>query len=267
MNNDVLNQPAPQISSDEAAQIVLQVYGLEGTLKPLVAERDCNFALTTVSGERYVLKFSQAAEDPGVLDLQHQALLHLQDSAPEVPAPRLVHTLEGQTSHTQAMPDGSDSQMRMVSWLSGKIYNEVSHTPSLRHSLGAMTARLDKGLRGFSHPQAVHDLKWRMEQAGDAVELLEHIPDLQQRALAEKVLAEFTTNLAPRLATLRGQIIHNDASDCNVLVDEQNPQRVSGIIDFGDMTYSALINGLAVACAYAMLDSADPLTAATTASK
>ncbi len=262
MSSNVLDQPAPDISLEVAARIAREAFALEGELKPLVAERDCNFALTTLDLQRYVLKFSHSAEDPGVLDLQNQSFLHLQQYAPEVPAPRLVLTVDGQTGYRYRLPGGDACQVRMVSWLQGRIYNEVAHSPALRHSLGAMTARLDKGLRGFAHSYGLHDLKWRMEQAPEALELLRYIPDAQQRALAQKVLEDFSTRLAPRLGALRGQIIHNDASDCNVLVAEEDPECVCGIIDFGDMTHSALINGLAVACAYAMLESADPLAAA-----
>jgi len=262
MSSKLLDHPAPVIDLEAASSVARQVFGLEGSLEALVAERDCNFALRAPDGQRYVLKFSHVDEDPGVLDLQNQALLHLQRHAPGVPAPRLVPTVEGQPTHLYQMPGGGQCRVRLVTWLKGRIYNAVSHSPALRRSLGAMTARLDAGLRGFAHGHGVQNLKWRMEQAGEALDLLPYLAVKQQRALAEKVLLDFRDRLAPELAALRGQIIHNDASDCNVLVAEDDPDRVCGIIDFGDMTHSALINGLAVACAYAMLDCADPLEAA-----
>ncbi len=37
---------------------------------------------------------------------------------------------------------------------------------------------------------------------------------------------------------------------------------VSGLIDLGDMVYSALVNNVAIACTYAMLNTEDPLQAA-----
>ena len=39
-------------------------------------------------------------------------------------------------------------------------------------------------------------------------------------------------------------------------------QEVTGVIDFGDMVYTQTVNEVAIACAYAMLDKADPLAAA-----
>ncbi len=261
MSDDVLDRPAPAIGLEEATRVALDLFGLDGQLTPLVAERDCNFKLNA-GNDTYILKFSHSAEKPEVLDLQTQALLHLQAYAPEVPAPRLILTQQGMTSGTHTCVDGTQCQVRLVSWLPGNLYNGVTHTAPLRQSLGEMTARVDAGLRGFSHRHGVQNLQWRMEQAGEALSLLEHITDLPQRNLAENILQHFVENVAPKLGGLRHQVIHNDASDCNVLVSEENPQQVCAIIDFGDMTYSALINGLAIACAYAMLDNPDPLNAA-----
>ena len=58
------------------------------------------------------------------------------------------------------------------------------------------------------------------------------------------------------LPTLRKQIIHNDANEWNTLtLDNQ----ISGIIDFGDVCYSQLINELAIALAYSLLGKKDPI--------
>ncbi|HTI65886.1 MAG TPA: aminotransferase class III-fold pyridoxal phosphate-dependent enzyme, partial [Gemmatimonadaceae bacterium] len=59
-------------------------------------------------------------------------------------------------------------------------------------------------------------------------------------------------------------IVHGDMNDYNVLVGdgddlESRGQRVTGIVDFGDMVYSYRTADLAIAMAYAMLDATDPL--------
>jgi Ser/Thr protein kinase RdoA (MazF antagonist) len=72
--------------------------------------------------------------------------------------------------------------------------------------------------------------------------------------------ARFT--VAPRLATLRATVIHNDANDWNVLVDSADQDRISGLIDFGDALHAPLIAEIAIASAYAGLDQADPIGAA-----
>jgi Ser/Thr protein kinase RdoA (MazF antagonist) len=72
---------------------------------------------------------------------------------------------------------------------------------------------------------------------------------------------------APLLASLPRSAIHNDLNDHNVLIGgngdvERLGQRVTGIVDFGDMVYSYRVGDLAIAIAYAMLGARDPLTVA-----
>src|SRR5690606_3549141 len=63
------------------------------------------------------------------------------------------------------------------------------------------------------------------------------------------------------LPRLRSAVIHNDANDWNVLVAEEDHDRIAGLIDFGDALYAPLIAEVAIAAAYAGLDHADPIGA------
>ena len=62
------------------------------------------------------------------------------------------------------------------------------------------------------------------------------------------------------LQSLRRAVIHGDANDDNLLVDDSG-DRVCGIIDFGDLMNTALIAELSVAAAYATLGKPDPVAA------
>jgi Ser/Thr protein kinase RdoA (MazF antagonist) len=43
----------------------------------------------------------------------------------------------------------------------------------------------------------------------------------------------------PRWPSLRSQVIHGDVTVDNALVDERG--RITGIVDFGDMSHTALV--------------------------
>ena len=75
-----------------------------------------------------------------------------------------------------------------------------------------------------------------------------------------RVLDRFETRVAPVLPGLRAQVIHNDMSLYNVLLDDD--LRVSGIVDFGDMTHAALVCDLAVSVADVLHGRADAIEAA-----
>ena len=67
------------------------------------------------------------------------------------------------------------------------------------------------------------------------------------------------TGTTGSLDHLPHQVIHNDANEYNVLVGPGGA--VTGLIDFGDVVYTARVCGLAIAGAYAMQGCADPARA------
>jgi 4-aminobutyrate aminotransferase-like enzyme len=75
------------------------------------------------------------------------------------------------------------------------------------------------------------------------------VTDRQQRADTAEVLDRFAHHVAPALAALPAQAVHNDANEHNVLVDGDH---VVGLIDFGDLCRAPRVCGLAVAGAYAI---------------
>ena len=61
--------------------------------------------------------------------------------------------------------------------------------------------------------------------------------DPQRRRQLDRVLDRFMERALPALPALRAQVIHNDITLDNLLLDAGG----SGIIDFGDMTHTALV--------------------------
>ena len=99
---------------------------------------------------------------------------------------------------------------------------------------------------------------WDVRNAASLEELLPHVRDRDLRKLCELRLRRFGNVIAPRLERLRSQVIHNDMNPSNVLVDRADVNRVSGVIDFGDMVYSRLVNDVAIAAAYFCRVEEDP---------
>ena len=70
---------------------------------------------------------------------------------------------------------------------------------------------------------------------------------------------QFNSEYLEILPHLRKQIIHNDGNDYNIIM---NGSTVSGIIDFGDVTHSALVNNIGITLAYCCMGKAEPILAA-----
>ena len=261
-----VNQQSSIFTIEDAERIAFELYSLRAKAEALPGERDSNFYLRTETGHEFVLKIAPANEQWETLDLQNQALEHLsvQDDSPVLP--RVCATPTGDTIDSASDQNGTNHFVRLLTYIPGKLFAQTRpHTPELLHSLGNMLGQLDNALQTFEHPEAERTLKWDLPQALWIRDYLQYIESPARRAIVERFLALFETEVLPALPGLRHSIIHNDANDYNVLVEaatDDGPGQVISVIDFGDMVYTPTICELAIACAYAMLDKADPLAAA-----
>ncbi|KQU66769.1 hypothetical protein ASC75_09120 [Aminobacter sp. DSM 101952] len=256
-----VNHPAPQFSREEAAALAAGHFGVGGVATPLDSERDQNFRLMSAEGD-WIFKIVNASEPRHESEFQAALLDHLARSGADVAVPGLKKTAGGEALAHALASNGGRHALRLVSWLPGLPLAEAARTPTLLENLGRGLGKLDRALQGFIHPGALRSFDWDIRQAGAVRGRLAHIADDADRALLERFLERFDREVAPRLPSLRAQVIHNDANDWNVLVDENDHGRIAGIIDFGDALHSPLIAEVAVACAYSILDVEDPIGAA-----
>jgi Ser/Thr protein kinase RdoA (MazF antagonist) len=236
-------------------------WGISGTLEPLIGERDQNCRVTTQDGRRFVLKVSGLLEDPALVDFQVKALQHIAATDPDVPVPRLFPSLADAVVETLA-PDGADKHaVRLLSYLDGRPLGQFPppNKTTLRH-IGALQGRLCHALATFSHPAASHFMPW------DSLNGLVVSPQLRATpmpaALARRcapVLDRLEHESLDKLRALPAQVIHNDGHSGNVLCDPENPEQITGVIDFGDMTERSLVVDLATSLTSVMEDSSDAL--------
>jgi Ser/Thr protein kinase RdoA (MazF antagonist) len=254
-----LGAPPPELDSDGAERLARSLYGLTATAKPLYAERDRNFRLDIAAGERAILKISNADADPAQVGFQVCALRHINRADPEFPAPRLMPTTDGAHVGNWDDADGCPHLVRLLSWLEGECIAVHEAPQASRRDAGRALARLGRALRDCSAAGAPRDLPWDLGNTANLRPLLSVLADDGLRELARDKLDRFEAEIAPQLATLPRQLIHNDLNPDNLLFSAAPNRRVSGIIDFGDMVEAPLVCDLAVAAAYHLADGDDPL--------
>jgi len=256
----VLTSPPAPVATEWAADLLQRLYGKRGRLKPLTGERDANFLLEPEDGgARCMLKLSHPDEDPLVADFQTQALLHLARTDPGLPVQRLLPDRSGAASVQIEDAEGRTRVARLFSYLEGQPMPQAPRSAAQRSSVARMLARLDLALAGFEHPAGARELPWDIQRADRVRALLVHVADPERRALAESALDGFVQRTKPRLGLLRRQPIHNDFNLYNLLVDPDDPARVAGILDFGDMVHAPLVDDLAVAASYHIDEHGDAL--------
>jgi len=255
----VLDQLPPEFSPDEIRSLARELYGLEGAISALDSERDQNTRVTEPNGQAWVIKVANIAEDQQGLDFQAALLSHAFDMDPHLALPRVRKTSTGELLGRWQGSDGRTHFVRAVSWLDGKPFALGKKSERHFESLGETLGRLTVALQGFAHAGAIRAFDWDLTQGGRSRSRLHFIDDPVRREILTYFLDRFDGGVAARLKGCRAQIIHADANDYNVLVDDAQNGVVTGLIDFGDALHSPLINEVAIAAAYAMLDRDAPI--------
>jgi Ser/Thr protein kinase RdoA (MazF antagonist) len=247
----------PRFTGTEAIAAAARDYGISGCVSALPSERDQNFLITDAAGVKYVLKIANVNDAPDLLDFQNQAMRHVERSPADCRVPRILGSLTGSDiTHIHNARTGTDHCVRVLTWIDGEVLaKSTSRGCVLFESIGAGLARIDAALRDFSHPAMHRILQWDLRRAGMARENAGLLPN-GRRVLVERVFAQWE-----RIdwTVLRHSVIHGDANDYNVIVGDG---RMLGLLDFGDMVYTATVCDLAIALAYTLLGENEPLPVA-----
>lgn len=245
----LLSTPSPHVDAEDAARVARDAYGIGASAQLMPGERDRNFLLRGDSGDKWVLKFYNHADDGPERDFQHGALLHIAQSAPDCPVPRLIPTLDD-TCEFHASVGGHDHVGVLISYIDGANAVGVAPTPRLRHSIGHALAQVADALSSYRHERARRVMLWDHMQVHHLQALVPHLPSTPTAKRVADFVHAFEEETLPRARALPSQIIHNDGTGSNVLLARDNPESVIGIIDFGDMVHAPTINDVAVTSSY-----------------
>ena len=257
---DVLEAEPPEFTGAEAEEIAARNFGFSGRASGLASERDQNFLIENGAGDRAVLKISSAAERTTVIEMEVAAALHAKRVDPDLPV-ALPWPVEGPSQHEPSsavdyLADvdgdaGAQHGVRMYEFMTGESgVDSFTLDHDALWDFGRIAARLGRALRGFFHPAAGRMLLWDVQYAPRLRPLAQQIPDPARRKLVNRVLDGFEERVVPRWPLLRSQVIHGDISLDNTTLDDR--QRVTGILDFGDMSHSALACDISAAWASAV---------------
>ena len=246
----------PRFSLEQARELVSRHYGLEATARELPSYVDQNFHMLDASGAEYVLKIYNSAEDPSFVDAQIAALRHIAGQISVLATPRIIPCLDGAPA-TRA----GEHELCLGSYLPGQPLADLPHpSAGLLRELGRGLGELDARLASFTHPALKRPFRWDLRQASRALEFVGHIEDAAGRESVRERLEQFESEVLPIVDRLPFQSIHNDANDHNALVLESGEARL-GLVDFGDIVWTARVCEPSIAMAYAMSKAESPVQA------
>ncbi|OAS19410.1 phosphotransferase [Methylobacterium platani] len=253
--------PAPRADADRLAGIVEAAFGVAADhVEPLASERDLTARVVARDGSGFIFKLGNAADDPEVLAFENRALQHVRAVDPGLPVPVVVAAPCGRTEVAIAL-DGHNHVGRLQTFLPGFPAHRARRSAAQSRAFGQGLARLSRALRDFRHPAEARPIIWDMKRAGELEARTVHIDDPEKRRLARDAIRRFA-EIAARGDRLRQQVVHNDFHFHNVLLDPEDHDAVSGIIDFGDIVRTPLVYDIAIALSFQMREGEEPLSCA-----
>ncbi|XP_015728041.1 hydroxylysine kinase [Coturnix japonica] len=270
----------PAFGEEEVAELVDKVFGLKAVwVRPLPSYDDQNFHVKVSSGgeaegaEEYVLKItnSEDSRQPALIEAQTRAMMFLSSHGFPSATPRL--TKDGSIMSLQAGGSGPGNQkymVRLLTYLPGTPVAKIAAPTQLLYDIGQLAARLDKALtEKFHHPSvaSLHRAQfiWNLANVPLLDQYVGALGQNQHRAVVEWVIQQFREEVTPKISSFRACINHGDLNDHNILVVPCSPHgatpryRVSGVLDFSDMSYGCYVFELAIAIMYMMIESSEPL--------
>ncbi|RXJ50466.1 aminotransferase class III-fold pyridoxal phosphate-dependent enzyme [Gelidibacter gilvus] len=256
-----MNYDHLKISNQQAEEILFKLFHIQGKATALPGELDFNFRIKVDNEIGYILKISRPNENENYLDFQQQLLQFVADHGKNIIAPKVITDINGNVISKITDDFGKERQVRLLSWVSGRVWSGVNpQLDDLRYSLGEQCGLLTQALQGFDHPEAHRKFDWDVAQSLWTKAHVELFNDNEKSIV--KYFQNLFENSQTTYSTLRKGVVHNDANDNNVIVssDLVHP-KVEAVIDYGDAVYTQIINDIAVACAYAIMNHNDPLEA------
>ena len=226
------------------------------SVRELVGFQDRNFMITASGGRKCLLKLSRGEGDREFIQAQNRLLRHLAGHAAlRNLLPEPVSLIDGGFDYRVQIDDQTYTA-RLLTWLEGRPLAECSPDESFPAGLGRFFAQLDMALSDYQDPVLqVRSHDWDLARVAELSEYQDLIADSADRRLVRYYLMKYREEVLPSYHKLPRQLIHGDGNDYNLLVGDDG--KLAGLIDFGDLVWSARIHEMAVALAYLMMNRSD----------
>ncbi|XP_039714301.1 hydroxylysine kinase [Pteropus medius] len=270
----------PAFSEAQACALVESVFGFKvSKIRPLPSYDDQNFHICISRAKdnadgptEYVLKINntESSKTPDLIEVQSCIIMFLR--AAGFPTASVCRTKGDNITSLVSVDSGSEIKsylVRLLTYLPGRPIAEVPMGPQLLFEIGRLAAKLDKTLEKFHHPRlsSLHreDFIWNLKNVPLLEKYLHALGQNRNREIVEQVIQRYRDEVMTKLSQFRECINHGDLNDHNILIEPSASAcgdatyRVSGVVDFDDMSYGYYVFEVAITIMYMMVESKTPV--------
>ncbi|XP_049623386.1 hydroxylysine kinase-like [Suncus etruscus] len=272
----------PTLNETQASVLVESLFGLKVfRIEPLPSYNGQNFLVFISTTETqpddqrlpdFVLKINTAVSNdiPVLFDVISHVSIFLQ--AAGFPTASLCLSKKNNIISVINLDHGSVTKshlVRLLTYLPGRPAAEVPITPQLLFEMGRVAAQMDQKLEDFQHAQlsALHreNFVWNLKYVPLLERYLGALSLSDNREVIGHIIQQYREEVVTKFSQFRECINHGDLNDYNILVEPrklasgESVYQVSGILDFGDMSYGYYVFEVAILIMYMMLESKNPI--------
>ncbi len=231
----------PTFDESRVKDILENCYGITAEVEELPSYNDQNFRVLEYD---YVLKIANIDEEEEFLNFQNNVIKKIEN----------INQIGIHPNNNNELLFRFDNHLiRLLDYLPGKVLADCTYTDELLFKIGQLISTIDDELMDFSHPKINDYFHWDLMHAENLIS--KNMEFTKDKDILPHFLDQFKKI---DLSRFRQSMIHNDANEYNIIVQNERPS----IIDFGDMVHTATIFELAIAIAYIILDKDDPIHSA-----
>ncbi|MFT5452257.1 MAG: Ser/Thr protein kinase RdoA (MazF antagonist), partial [Enterobacterales bacterium] len=193
-----MTDQVPNFDNESIKKLVIEHYGIEGEICPLVSFEDQN-ALIKTSAANYVFKIANKRWSHEFLEMQTDVLGYLKNTAPELIFPSLVKTLNDQSI---IYVDGF--AIRLLTYLEGELYTHTEKSPELYQDIGRFLGQFSKAMENYSLDVTDgSDELWKLDNVMACKVYLPEVIDEDARDRIERLYEVYENSILPKLPLLR----------------------------------------------------------------
>ncbi|CAH2273491.1 hydroxylysine kinase [Pelobates cultripes] len=268
----------PNLNEEQAIKLAKTLFDLEVTrVKSLPSYDDQNFYIQVCcdgSAEfaEFVMKITNGEDSKNEELIKAQTYVMMLLHKEGLPTPNPVLTNTDKIMSLETIGNGPVPQkhmVRLLTYLPGTPAAKIVATPNILFNIGRMAAVIDETLtKKFNHSSKKSfdrgEYIWNLSNTPLLRKYVHAVKEEGLRDIIEGTIKDFETRIEPNLKHLRKCINHGDLNDHNILLEktesvEHDEYKVSGILDFGDMSNGYYAFEVAITIMYMMIESNDPL--------
>ena len=212
-----------------------------------------NFLIETATQEKFIVKTYQ---DHSLLPLLEEESKILAQLTLDINLPKPKKSIHG--NWVASVSHENERQLiRVLSYVEGEFLAEVNATEELAASIGSQIALMSIELAKLESSRIQNrKWEWHLNATDNLRKKIGLIEKLEVRRVVSYYIHCFEQFVKPQQDQLPKGILHNDFNEHNLLV---KANKISGVIDFGDVAYGPRIYDLAIGMVYIAYDKDDYL--------